>query len=148
MSQKQKKMLIRIIIAGVLYAALLIWSTTYFYEDVIEDNLPEPILYFIPFIIAGYDIVIKAFKNIAHGQVFDENFLMLIASIGAYGIGEYSEAVAVIIFYQVGELFQSYAVGKSRKSIADMMDICPEYANVEKEDGSTEETDPDDVETG
>ncbi|MBO4420337.1 MAG: heavy metal translocating P-type ATPase [Lachnospiraceae bacterium] len=148
MSQKQKKLLIRIIIAGVLYAALLIWSTTYFYEDVIEDNLPEPILYFIPFIIAGYDIVIKAFKNIAHGQVFDENFLMLIASIGAYGIGEYSEAVAVIIFYQVGELFQSYAVGKSRKSIADMMDICPEYANVEKEDGSTEETDPDDVETG
>lgn len=148
MSQKQKKLLIRIIIAGVLYAALLIWSTTYFYEDVIEDNLPEPILYFIPFIIAGYDIVIKALKNIAHGQVFDENFLMLIASIGAYGIGEYSEAVAVIIFYQVGELFQSYAVGKSRKSIADMMDICPEYANLEKEDGSTEETDPDDVETG
>ena len=148
MSQKQKKLLIRIIIAGVLYAALLIWSTTYFYEDVIENNLPEPILYFIPFIIAGYDIVIKALKNIAHGQVFDENFLMLIASIGAYGIGEYSEAVAVIIFYQVGELFQSYAVGKSRKSIADMMDICPEYANVEKEDGSTEETDPDDVETG
>ena len=148
MSPKQKKMLIRIIIAGVLYAALLIWSTTYFYEDLIEDNLPEPILYFVPFIIAGYDIVIKAFKNIAHGQIFDENFLMLIASIGAYGIGEYSEAVAVIIFYQVGELFQSYAVGKSRKSIADMMDICPEYANVEKEDGCTEEIDPDDVETG
>ena len=148
MSPKQKKMLIRIIIAGVLYAALLIWSTTYFYEDLIEDNLPEPILYFVPFIIAGYDIVIKAFKNIAHGQIFDENFLMLIASIGAYGIGEYSEAVAVIIFYQVGELFQSYAVGKSRKSIADMMDICPEYANVEKGDGSTEEIDPDDVETG
>ncbi|MBR6474549.1 MAG: heavy metal translocating P-type ATPase, partial [Lachnospiraceae bacterium] len=111
-------------------------------------NLPEPILFFIPFIIAGIDIVIKAFKNIAHGQIFDENFLMLIASIGAYGIGDYSEAVAVILFYQVGELFQSYAVGKSRKSIADMMDICPEYANVEKEDGSTEEIDPDDVETG
>ncbi|MBR4143900.1 MAG: heavy metal translocating P-type ATPase [Lachnospiraceae bacterium] len=148
MSAKQKKLLIRIIIAGIIYGALLIWSTTYFYEDVIEDNLPEPILFFIPFIIAGIDIVIKAFKNIAHGQVFDENFLMLIASIGAYGIGEYSEAVAVILFYQVGELFQSYAVGKSRKSIADMMDICPEYANVEKEDGSTEEIDPDDVETG
>ena len=148
MSSKQKKLLIRIIIAGVIYAALLIWSTTYFYEDVIEDNLPEPILFFIPFIIAGIDIVTKAFKNIAHGQVFDENFLMLIASIGAYGIGDYSEAVAVILFYQVGELFQSYAVGKSRKSIADMMDICPEYANVEKEDGSTEEIDPDDVETG
>ena len=105
-------------------------------------------MFFIPFIIAGIDIVIKAFKNIAHGQIFDENFLMLIASIGAYGIGDYSEAVAVILFYQVGELFQSYAVGKSRKSIADMMDICPEYANVEKEDGSTEEIDPDDVETG
>ena len=148
MSAKQKKLLIRIIIAGIIYAALLIWSTTYFYEDVIEDNLPEPILFFIPFIIAGIDIVTKAFKNIAHGQVFDENFLMLIASIGAYGIGDYSEAVAVILFYQVGELFQSYAVGKSRKSIADMMDICPEYANLEKEDGSTEETDPDDVETG
>ena len=148
MSAKQKRLLIRIIIAGIIYGALLIWSTTYFYEDVIEDNLAEPILFFIPFIIAGIDIVIKAFKNIAHGQVFDENFLMLIASIGAYGIGEYSEAVAVILFYQVGELFQSYAVGKSRKSIADMMDICPEYANVEQEDGSTEETDPDDVETG
>ena len=148
MSAKQKRLLIRIIIAGIIYGALLIWSTTYFYDDVIEDNLPEPILYFIPFIIAGIDIIIKAFKNITHGQVFDENFLMLIASIGAYGIREYSEAVAVILFYQVGELFQSYAVGKSRKSIADMMDICPEYANVEQEDGSTEETDPDDVETG
>lgn len=148
MTPKQKKTLYRIITAGIIYGIMLVWSHTDAYGDVIEGKWMEPLLYLVPFLLAGYDIVIKAVKNICHGQIFDENFLMLVAGIGAYGIQEYSEAVAVIIFYQVGELFQSYAVGKSRKSIADMMDICPEYANLETEDGSTEETDPDDVEIG
>ena len=148
MSPKQKKTLYRIITAGVIYGILLVWSHMDSYADLIEGKWFEPLIFLVPFLLAGYDIVLKAFKNICHGQVFDENFLMLVAGIGAYGIQEYSEAVAVIIFYQVGELFQSYAVGKSRKSIADMMDICPEYANLETEDGSTEETDPDDVEIG
>ena len=148
MSPKQKKTLYRIITAGVIYGILLVWSHMDSYADLIEGRWLEPLVFLVPFLLAGYDIVLKAIKNICHGQIFDENFLMLVAGIGAYGIQEYSEAVAVIIFYQVGELFQSYAVGKSRKSIADMMDICPEYANLETEDGSTEETDPDDVEIG
>ncbi|MBR4343165.1 MAG: heavy metal translocating P-type ATPase [Lachnospiraceae bacterium] len=148
MSPKQKKILYRIIAAGIIYAGILIWSHTAVYEENIEGKLVEPFIFLIPFLMAGYDIVIKAIKNICHGQIFDENFLMLIAGIGAYGIREYSEAVAVILFYQVGELFQSYAVGKSRKSISDLMDICPEYANVENEDGTIEKMDPDDVETG
>lgn len=148
MSPKQKKTLYRIITAGIIYGILLVWSHMDSYADLIEGRWFEPLIFLVPFLLAGYDIVIKAVKNICHGQIFDENFLMLVAGIGAYGIQEYSEAVAVIIFYQVGELFQSYAVGKSRKSIADMMDICPEYANLETEDGSTEETDPDDVEIG
>ncbi len=148
MSPKQKKTLYRIITAGVIYGILLVWSHMDSYADLIEGRWLEPLVFLVPFLLAGYDIVLKAINNICHGQIFDENFLMLVAGIGAYGIQEYSEAVAVIIFYQVGELFQSYAVGKSRKSIADMMDICPEYANLETEDGSTEETDPDDVEIG
>ena len=148
MNPKQKKTLYRIITAGVIYGILLVWSHMDSYADLIEGRWLEPLVFLVPFLLAGYDIVLKAIKNICHGQIFDENFLMLVAGIGAYGIQEYSEAVAVIIFYQVGELFQSYAVGKSRKSIADMMDICPEYANLETEDGSTEETDPDDVEIG
>ena len=148
MNPKQKKTLYRIITAGVIYGILLVWSHMDSYADLIEGRWHEPLVFLVPFLLAGYDIVLKAIKNICHGQIFDENFLMLVAGIGAYGIQEYSEAVAVIIFYQVGELFQSYAVGKSRKSIADMMDICPEYANLETEDGSTEETDPDDVEIG
>jgi Cd2+/Zn2+-exporting ATPase len=148
MSPKQKKTLYRIITAGVIYGILLVWSHMDSYADLIEGKWFEPLIFLVPFLLAGYDIVLKAIKNICHGQIFDENFLMLVAGIGAYGIQEYSEAVAVIIFYQVGELFQSYAVGKSRKSIADMMDICPEYANLETEDSSTEETDPDDVEIG
>ena len=148
MSTKQKKLLYRIIIAGVIYGGLLIFSHTSLYEENIEGGWVEPFLYLVPFFIVGYDIVLKALKNISHGQVFDENFLMLVAGIGAYGIREYCESVAVILFYQVGELFQSYAVGKSRKSISDLMDIVPEYANVEAEDGSVSKEDPDDVETG
>ncbi len=103
--------------------------------------------YAIPYLIIGYDIIYKAARNIRNGQIFDENFLMMLATFGAFGVREYSEAAAVMLFYQVGELFQSYAVGKSRQSIADMMDICPEYANI-KQDGALVQVDPDDVEVG
>ena len=89
------------------------------------------VIYLIPYLVIGYDIIFKAARNIKNGQIFDENFLMMIATFGAFGVKEYSEAVAVMLFYQWGELFQSYAVGKSRQSISEMMDICPEYANIE-----------------
>ena len=101
--------------------------------------------YAVPYLIIGYDIIYKAARNIRNGQIFDENFLMMLATFGAFGVREYSEAAAVMLFYQVGELFQSYAVGKSRQSIADMMDICPEYANIEQ-DGALVQVDPDDEE--
>ena len=101
----------------------------------------------IPYLIVGWDIIYRAVRNISHGQVFDENFLMCIATFGALGVKEYSEAVAVMLFYQIGELFQSYAVNRSRQSISAMMDICPEYANIE-EDGKLKQVDPDDVEIG
>jgi Cd2+/Zn2+-exporting ATPase len=145
MNKKQKKVLTRIMITFVLFAALLIAEHAGMLEGVKPITLF--VIYLIPYAIIGYDIVLKAARNISHGQVFDENFLMMIATFGAFGIGEYSEGVAVMLFYQVGELFQSYAVGKSRQSISDMMDICPEYANVE-EDGSLVQVDPDDVEVG
>lgn len=104
-------------------------------------------VYLVPYVLIGWDIVYKAFRNIKNGQVFDENFLMSVATFGAFGIGEYSEAVAVMLFYQVGELFQSYAVNRSRQSITELMDICPEYANIE-EDGQLKQVDPDDVQVG
>lgn len=103
------------------------------------------VVFLIPYLIIGWDIVYKAFRGIKNGQVFDENFLMTVATFGAFGVGEFSEAVAVMLFYQVGELFQSYAVNRSRQSISDLMNICPEYANIEK-DGQIEQVDPDDVE--
>ena len=105
------------------------------------------LLHFVLYLLIGYDVVWKALRNIRRGQIFDENFLMMIATFGAFGVQDYLEAVAVMLFYQIGELFQSYAVGKSRQSITDMMDICPEYANVE-ENGELVEVDPDDVEVG
>ena len=104
-------------------------------------------IYLIPYLVIGYDIIYKAARNIRNGQIFDENFLMMIATFGAFGVKEYSEAVAVMLFYQVGELFQSYAVGKSRQSISELMDICPEYANIEV-DGALTQVDPDEVEIG
>ena len=104
-------------------------------------------LYLVPYVLIGWDIVYKAFRNIRNGQVFDENFLMTVATFGAFGVGEYSEAVAVMLFYQVGELFQSYAVNRSRQSITELMDICPEYANIE-EDGQLKQVEPDDVQVG
>lgn len=146
MTKKQKKMLIRILIAFVLFAGLFICEHAGLMEH-IESELIRFVIYLIPYLVIGYDIIYKAVRNIRHGQVFDENFLMMIATFGAFGVREYSEAVAVMLFYQVGELFQGYAVGKSRQSISDMMDICPEYANIE-EDGALTQVDPDDVEVG
>lgn len=142
MTAKQKKVLYRIIISAVLLAA--IWIVSEFAD------MPwwiEGILYLIPYFVIGYDILRKAVKGILKGQVFDENFLMAIATVGAIGLKEFREGVAVMLFYQVGELFQSCAVGKSRKNIAALMDIRPDYANV-MVDGNLERVDPDDVEIG
>ena len=145
MTKKQKKMLYRIIVTFLLFAVLMVCEHTGGMDG--WNKIVLFVIYLVPYLVIGYDIVYKAARNISHGQVFDENFLMMIATFGAFGVGEYSEAVAVMLFYQVGELFQGYAVGKSRQSIADMMDICPEYANIE-EDGVLKQVDPDDVEVG
>lgn len=146
MTSKQKKMLYRIITAFVLFVVLMVLEHTGVLEQLPGQWLVF-LIYLIPYLVIGYDIVYKAVRNISHGQVFDENFLMMVATFGAFGVKEYSEAVAVMLFYQVGELFQNYAVGKSRQSISDMMNICPEYANIE-EDGVLTQVDPDDVEVG
>lgn len=146
MTSKQKKMLYRIITAFVLFVVLMVLEHTGVLEQLPSQWLVF-LIYLIPYLVIGYDIVYKAVRNISHGQVFDENFLMMVATFGAFGVKEYSEAVAVMLFYQVGELFQNYAVGKSRQSISDMMNICPEYANIE-EDGVLTQVDPDDVEVG
>ncbi|MBQ8188397.1 MAG: cadmium-translocating P-type ATPase [Lachnospiraceae bacterium] len=138
MSKKQKKVLIRIIVAAVLMVALKLLSL---------EGYVEFILFMIPYLIIGYDILKKAWKGILNKQVFDENFLMAIATVGAIVLGEYTEGVAVMLFYQIGELFQSYAVGKSRKNISELMDIRPDYANIE-EDGKLVQVDPDEVEIG
>ncbi|MBE6868907.1 MAG: cadmium-translocating P-type ATPase [Ruminococcus albus] len=138
MTKKQKNVLIRIIVAGVLLvtAALL---------PLEEKSLLRLAAFLVPYFVIGYDVLWKAVRGIIHGQVFDENFLMCVATVGALFVGEYPEASAVMLFYQTGELFQSVAVGRSRKSISDLMDICPEYANVER-DGQLEEVDPEEVE--
>ena len=148
MSKKQKKMLIRIIAAGA------IWAIGFAVEHIFPTDHRFSLLGFIhlgiftaAYLVIGWDILWKAIRNIAHGQVFDENFLMCIASIGAMVIGEYDEGGAVMILYQIGELFQSVAVGKSRRSIAEMVDINPEYANVER-DGEVSEVSPEDVAAG
>lgn len=138
MSKKQKKVLIRIIVAAVLMVALKLLPL---------EGYVEFILFMIPYLIIGYDILKKAWKGILNKQVFDENFLMAIATVGAIALGEYTEGVAVMLFYQIGELFQSYAVGKSRKNISELMDIRPDYANIE-EDGKLVQVDPDEVEIG
>ena len=145
MTKKQKRMLVRIIISFVLFAALMVAEHTGALERI--NTWILFVIYLVPYLVIGYDIVYKAVRNISHGQVFDENFLMMVATFGAFGVKEYSEAVAVMLFYQVGELFQGYAVGKSRQSISAMMDICPEYANIEV-DGKLTQVDPDDVEVG
>lgn len=146
MTDKQKKMRLRIIIALVIYGLLVVLQHVVIPEGFLT-KLSWFILYVIPYLIAGYDIVWKALRNIVRGQIFDECFLMMIATFGGFAVGEFSESVAVMLFYQVGELFQSYAVGKSRQSITELMDICPEYANIEV-DGQLQQVDPDDVEIG
>lgn len=144
MNKKQKKMLTRIIIAAVLLIVLHFVPIT---------GIPRFICYLAVYLVIGYDIVKKAFKGIKNGQVFDENFLMAIATIGAFALavyeksGDYNESIAVMLFYQIGELFQSYAVGKSRRNITELMDIRPDYANIEN-DGKLEKVDPDEVEVG
>ncbi len=143
LTRKQRKNLIRIIAAAVLLIAVKILTAA----------VPVPAgivwaLYLLPYAVIGWDILWKAVRNILNGQVFDENFLMALATVGAFGTGEYTEAVFVMLFYQVGELFQDYAVGKSRQSIAALMDIRPDVANLEGEDGTLEEVDPEDVEVG
>lgn len=139
MSRKQKKVLIRIIIAAVMVVV--------FHFIPVENPYLRLALYMVPYFIIGYDILKKAVLGIAHGEVFDENFLMAAATVGAIILGDYVEGVAVMLFYQVGEFFQSYAVGKSRKNISQLMDIRPDYANVEV-DGKLEQVDPDEVAIG
>lgn len=146
MTKKQKNMLTRILVTAILYVALVAADHMKMFPAVFE-GWKRLFLYLIPYFVIGWDILYKAVRNIKNGQVFDENFLMAVATIGAFGVNEYSEAVAVMLFYQVGELFQSYAVNRSRQSISDLMDICPEYANIE-EDGQLKQVDPDDVEVG
>ena len=170
MTKKQKKMLRRILIAAVLFFPLLILEKTGQLNALLKgmsggtagmggipagtegpaagiSGIAAGALFAVPYLIVGYDILLGALKNIRHGNVFDEKFLMMVATIAAFCIGEYPEACAVMLFYQIGELFQSYAVGKSRQSIADMMSIAPEFANLET-DGDVEEVDPDEVEVG
>ena len=143
MTKKQKKVRNRIIIVLCMFVVLLILDKTGVLEHV--PKIALFFIYLVPYIIIGYDVIRKAAINISHGQVFDENFLMMIATFGAFGIGEYSEALAVMLFYQVGELFQSVAVAKSRQSITDLMSIAPEYANIVRESGECEEVDPEEV---
>ena len=154
MTKKQKKVLRRIIISAVLLVAMAVTFTVLDKTGMVDLENPsvmwrciEIVAYLIPYLVIGYDILKKAFLGIIHGEVFDENFLMAIATVGAMVLGEYKEASAVMLFYQIGELFQSYAVGKSRKNITALMDIRPDYANIEK-DGKLEQVDSDDVQIG
>jgi len=146
LTKKQKKDLTRIIIAMVMFAVLMIAEHAGLLPD--NRNIAVIIAYLVPYFIVGYDVIRKCFLGIAHGQVFDECFLMTLATVGAFGCGELEEAVAVMLFYQVGEFFQSYAVGKSRGAITELMDIAPDFANRESEDGGIEVIDPDDIEIG
>ena len=139
MNKKQKKVFTRIIVAAVLMVVLSLLPI---------DGWLKFVLFMIPYLVIGHDILIKAWKGILNRQVFDENFLMAVATIGAILLGDYKEGVAVMLFYQIGELFQSYAVGKSRRNISELMDIRPDYANIEKEDGTLEQVDPDEVGIG
>ena len=138
MNKKQKKVLIRIITAAFLVVIFSMLPV---------DGYLKFVLFMIPYLVISYDILKKALKGIRNRQVFDENFLMAVATVGAILLGDYKEGVAVMLFYQIGELFQSYAVGKSRKNISELMDIRPDYANIEQ-DGQLERVDPDEVEIG
>ncbi|MCR5755151.1 MAG: cadmium-translocating P-type ATPase [Acetatifactor sp.] len=138
-------MLYRIVISAVLMIVLGVMKYLKFFP---AQWYLQLLIYMVPYLVIGYDILRKAVLGIVHGQVFDENFLMAVATIGAMGLGEYTEGAAVMLFYQIGELFQSVAVGKSRKNITALMDIRPDYANIEDADGNLEQVDPDDVEIG
>lgn len=147
MNKKQKVMLVRIVITSILMVTLHFLPFEGLFPDENTRRMSEAGLYLIPYIVIGYDILRKAVLGIFHGDVFDENFLMAIATSGAMVIGEYEEGAAVMLFYQIGELFQSYAVGRSRRNITELMDIRPDYANIE-EDGEIRQVDPDEVEVG
>lgn len=139
MSKKQKKVLYRLIIAAILLVVASLLPVT---------GIWKLVCFLVPYFVIGYDVLFSAFHGIVNGQIFDENFLMAIATVGAMGVGDYKESVAVLLFYQLGELFQSFAVGKSRESITQLMDIHPEYANVTDENGQLEQVDPEEVEVG
>lgn len=139
MSKKQKKVLYRLILAAVLLVAASLLPVT---------GIWKLLCFLVPYFVIGYDVLLGALHGIVNGQIFDENFLMAIATVGAMGVGDYKESVAVLLFYQLGELFQSFAVGKSRQSITQLMDIHPEYANVTDESGQLEQVDPEEVEVG
>ena len=139
MSKKQKKVLYRLIIAAILLVVASLLPLT---------GIWKLLCFLVPYFVIGYDVLFSAFHGIVNGQIFDENFLMAIATVGAMAVGDYKESVAVLLFYQLGELFQSFAVGKSRQSITQLMDIHPEYANVTDENGQLEQVDPEEVEVG
>ena len=139
MNKKQKKMLVRILAAVALLVLLTVLP--------VPEGPVQLLLYLLPYLVIGYDILLKAWKGICNRQVFDENFLMAVATVGAMILGDYKEGTAVMLFYQIGELFQSYAVGRSRRNISQLMDIRPDYANIEGENG-LERVDPDEVEVG
>lgn len=143
MSKKQKKNLTRIIVALIAYIVVILLV-----EFIPLTGIVELVLYLAVGALIGWDVIWKAIRNISHGQIFDENFLMTVAAVGAFCLGEYKEAIAVLLFYQVGEWFQSYAVGKSRKSIAAAMDIRPEFANIQQADGSLKKVSPEEVQIG
>lgn len=146
MNKKQKKVLYRIIVSGILFFLFLILEKTGVLEPV--PIVVQGLLFLVPYLIIGYDVLYRAFRNIRNGHVFDEHFLMMIATFAAFATGEFSEGCAVMLFYQVGELFQSVAVGKSRQSITEMMSIAPDFANILKDNGEIEEVDPEDVNVG
>ncbi|MBQ7428260.1 MAG: cadmium-translocating P-type ATPase [Butyrivibrio sp.] len=146
MNKKQKKVLYRIIVSGILFFLFLILEKTGVLEPV--PIVIQGLLFLVPYLIIGYDVLYRAFRNIRNGHVFDEHFLMMIATFAAFATGEFSEGCAVMLFYQVGELFQSVAVGKSRQSITEMMSIAPDFANILKDNGEIEEVDPEDVNIG
>ena len=139
MNRKQKRMLWRILAAAALLLVL---------HFVPVQGALRFLLYMIPYAVVGYDILIKAVKGVKNRQPFDENFLMAVATVGAIALGDYAEGVAVMLFYQIGELFQSYAVGRSRQNISALMDIRPDYANIEGGDGELTQVDPDEVGVG
>ena len=148
MSEKLKKQLYTLIAALAVFFTLIILRSSGKADFLFEGKIRPLLLFLIPYLLCGWNVIRKAVLGVIHGQMLDECFLMTLASIGAFASGEYAEAAAVMIFYQIGEWFQSYALGCSRKSISELMEIAPEYANVEQEDGELVTTDPDEVEIG